>query len=469
MNENENYNENFDNTPENDNSETNTPEDTKAFNWEFTEEQKPGEDQSVNDENTANEVQSENHHTIEDDKPQEHTTMKKKAKGNRPLLVSIILSSCAITLLLSFLLFAATGLIPLGSGHVVYLQVSNGGTVDGEKYESDADMLEAVMNSVVVVSAKTTLGKSTGTGIVISKNGYIVTNYHVIEKSSSISVKLYGSDETINATLVGYSEVDDIAVLKILANDLSPATFAKSDSCRVGDKVYAIGTPEGEIYGWSVTQGIISCPDREILIYDNEGILIKKMNVVQTDASVNQGNSGGPLVNARGEVVGIITLKLSGSAGMGFAIPSDGAIKDIEAIITNGNADNVDSGITKGRPLLGITGVGVEEGKWYQDVTTDDGNMIKEVTESFAQQNPDSTFYAAKSGVRVSALTKGLDAAGKLAVGDIITAVAGVEVYNIYQVMDVINKHDGGDTVTVTYWRGGQTYTADITLGTQTN
>ena len=197
--------------------------------------------------------------------------------------------------------------------------------------------------------------------------------------------------------------------------------------------------------------------------------MIKKMNVVQTDASVNQGNSGGPLINARGEVVGIITLKLSGSAGMGFAIPSDGALKDIEAIIKNGNADNVDSGITKGRPLLGITGVGVEGGKWYQNINTEDGDMIKEVTESFAKQNPSSTFYAAKSGVRGSALTKGLDAAGKLAAGDIITSVEGVEVYNIYQVMDVINKHDGGDTVKVEYWRDGKTYSADIILGTQAN
>jgi serine protease Do len=325
------------------------------------------------------------------------------------------------------------------------------------------------MNSVVIVSAQSSLGKSTGTGIVISKNGYIVTNYHVVEKSDEISVKLRGASEATPATLVGYSEVDDVAVLKILATNLTPATFAKSDSCRVGDKVYAIGTPEGELYGWSVTQGIISCPDREILIYDNEGILIKKMNVVQTDASVNQGNSGGPLVNARGEVVGIITLKLSGSAGMGFAIPSDGALKDIEAIIKSGNADNVDSGISKGRPLLGITGVGVEGGKWYQDITTDEGSMIKEVTESFARQNPDSTFYAEKNGVRVSALTEGLDAAGKLDVGDIITAIDGETVYNIYQVMDIINRHNGGDTVTVSYWRNGQTHSANITLGTQAN
>ncbi len=466
MNENENYNENYDDTPENDNSGVNEQEETQAFNWEFTEERTPNDDNPYNKSDAEGDKDQAPNSTK--DQAQENINKKEKSKRSAPLLAAIILSSCAITLLLSFVLFAVTGLIPLGDGHVVYIEVS-GGTVSGEDYTSDADMLEDVMNSVVIVSAQSSLGKSTGTGIVISKNGYIVTNYHVVEKSDEISVKLRGASEATPATLVGYSEVDDVAVLKILATNLTPATFAKSDSCRVGDKVYAIGTPEGELYGWSVTQGIISCPDREILIYDNEGILIKKMNVVQTDASVNQGNSGGPLVNARGEVVGIITLKLSGSAGMGFAIPSDGALKDIEAIIKSGNADNVDSGISKGRPLLGITGVGVEGGKWYQDITTDEGSMIKEVTESFARQNPNSTFYAEKNGVRVSALTEGLDAAGKLDVGDIITAIDGETVYNIYQVMDIINRHNGGDTVTVSYWRNGQTHSANITLGTQTN
>jgi serine protease Do len=467
MNENENYNENYDDTPENDNSGVNEQEETQAFNWEFTEERTPNDDNPYNESDAKGDKDQAPNATK--DQAQENTNKKEKSKRSAPLLAAIILSSCAITLLLSFVLFAVTGLIPLGDGHIVYIEVSDGGTVSGEVYESDADMLEDVMNSVVIVSAQSSLGKSTGTGIVISKNGYIVTNYHVVEKSDEISVKLRGASEATPATLVGYSEVDDVAVLKILATNLTPATFAKSDSCRVGDKVYAIGTPEGELYGWSVTQGIISCPDREILIYDNEGILIKKMNVVQTDASVNQGNSGGPLVNARGEVVGIITLKLSGSAGMGFAIPSDGALKDIEAIIKSGNADNVDSGISKGRPLLGITGVGVEGGKWYQDITTDEGSMIKEVTESFARQNPNSTFYAEKNGVRVSALTEGLDAAGKLDVGDIITAIDGETVYNIYQVMDIINRHNGGDTVTVSYWRNGQTHSANITLGTQAN
>ena len=205
------------------------------------------------------------------------------------------------------------------------------------------------------------------------------------------------------------------------------------------------------------------------MIYDGEGILQKKMNVVQTDAPVNQGNSGGPLVNARGEVVGIITLKLSNSAGMGFAIPSDGALKDIESIIKYGNADNVDSGITKGRPLLGITGVGVEENTWYQNVQSEGGSSIRVVTEEFAKKNPASTFYAAKTGVHVSALTEGLDAASKLQVDDIITKIEGTSVSNIYEVMNIINKFDGGDVIEVEYYRGGQYYSAEITLGTQEN
>lgn len=381
-------------------------------------------------------------------------------KKHSPLLISsIILSACSILLLVAISAAVMLGLIE-GSGVVQILVSDNGPTASAEGEASSA-LLEEVMNSVVVISTNTPVGAGTGSGIIITENGYIATNYHVIEDASSITVFLYGSDQAFPAEVVGFHENDDIAVIKIASEGLRPAIFARSSDCRVGEKVYAIGSPEGAEFGWSVTQGIISCPLRRIMLYDKEGILEKKMNVVQTDTPVNHGNSGGPLINVRGEVVGIVTLKLSDSAGMGFALPSDGALTDIFAIIRQGHANDVDSGISSGRPLLGITGVGVVEGTWYEDM----GTQIKEVDKAWAERYPNRTFYAEVSGVYVSNLTPGLDAQTKLKVGDIITEVDGVRVYNIYQIMSVVNNMDAGDSLSIKYYRDGQYGTRSITLG----
>ncbi len=405
------------------------------------------------------------------DEPPEATTKQVKdpsaeknnavsTKKHSPLLISsIILSACSILLLVAISAAVMLGLID-GSGAVQILVSDNGPTASAEGEASSA-LLEEVMNSVVVISTNTPVGTGTGSGIIVTENGYIATNFHVIEDASSITVFLYGSDEAIPAEVVGFHEGDDIAVIKIEQDGLRPATFAKSSDCRLGEKVYAIGSPEGAEFGWSVTQGIISCPLRRIMLYDNEGVLEKKMNVVQTDTPVNHGNSGGPLINVRGEVVGIVTLKLSDSAGMGFALPSDGALKDIFAIIQHGHANDVDSGISSGRPLLGITGVGVVEGTWYEDM----GTQIREVDEAWAEMYPNRSFYAEISGVYVSKLTPGLDAEKKLKVGDIITEVSGTKVYNIYQIMSVVNSMDAGDSLSIKYYRDGQYDTTSITLG----
>ncbi|MBQ8409886.1 MAG: trypsin-like peptidase domain-containing protein [Clostridia bacterium] len=398
--------------------------------------------------------------------------LKLQKRQARTTVTASLLSVCSVLLLIAFSVAVMTGLLgngnTVGNGNVNIL-VSGNGSVQYEDYESSPDMLEDVMRSVVIVNTKTSTGSGVGTGIILSSDGYIVTNYHVVNGAKTISVRIYESDKIYDADLVGFSEIDDIAVLKIKATDLRAAVFAKSSECRVGEQVYAIGSPEGEDFGWSVTRGIISCADREIKIYDDEGILEKKMYVIQTDASVNPGNSGGPLINVRGEVVGIITLKLSDSAGMGFAIPSDGAVELIQAIVETGSADNVVSSVTSGRPLLGITGVGVEADTWYEPYTDGSQSGIREVEESYAKENPDTTFFAAVSGVHVSATTEGFDAASKLKENDIITEIDGTRVYNIYQIMDIVNKHYGGDTVTVTFYRDGTYSTVEITLATAKN
>jgi serine protease Do len=396
---------------------------------------------------------------------EEPTSAKEKVRGS--ILTASILSSVSILLLASVTVCALLGVFPSRDFGSVSIGVSGNGPVQYQDYEASPDMLEDVKHSVVVINTVSASSQGVGSGIILNEQGYIVTNYHVIDGASTIYVKLYDKTSSEKAEVIGFSEKDDIAVIKIKATGLRPASFAKNENSRVGDKVYAIGSPEGDEFSWSVTQGIISSTDREIKIYDNEGILEKKMYVIQTDASVNPGNSGGPIVNVRGEVVGIVTLKLTDSAGMGFAIPSDGAVELISAIIETGSAEGVTSSVSKGRPLIGITGGGVRAGEWYEYIEGVSTPNI--VTEEYAKAHPDTCIYAEISGVRISAITPGLDAENKLKINDIITKINGFEVYDIYSVMDIINKLNGGDEIEITYYRGGEYNTVTITLGTASN
>ncbi|MBE6583774.1 MAG: trypsin-like serine protease [Ruminococcaceae bacterium] len=445
-------------------------------------EQASFDEQSVNDDNETTQDQSDvdggdneqadeesSFDPIFDDETAQRPRARHSGK-NTPLILSIALSGCAVILLISLALLGALGLFPTQKAidrEVVYIGVSSPDSSEPPESATSSDMLEDFINSVVIIKAETAGGTSVGTGIILTENGYIVTNHHVIENATDIYVWLYGNDTPEKASLIGHKEMDDIAVIKIDKTGLRRATFAKSDECRLGERVYAIGTPEGDEFGWSITSGIISCSDREIKLYNNDGTLQKKMHVVQTDASVNPGNSGGPLINSRGEVVGIITLKLSNSAGMGFAIPSDGALIDIEAIIEHGHANDVDAGISIGRPLIGITGVGVKESTWYESYELGGVMSIREVTEDYATKHPSTTFYSAVAGVYVSATSDGLDAKNKLQKGDIITKVNNIEVSNIYAVMNIINEFNGGEEVSVTFHRNGEYFTVTIILGTE--
>ncbi len=460
------------------------PESTKAFNWEWTENtdtaEKPTEESNEHPSEESNEQPSEGPSenveeptTVNEPAPDaatngsaaaDETSPKDEPKRtNTALLVSSILSACSLILLTVFALSLMLGMLPVRS-HVVYLPAVND-TPTAPDTEADPALIEDFLNSVVVVTGNGVTSISTGTGVIISPDGYIITNYHVIEKCATVNVNLYGEKTAEKATVVGFHKEDDVAVLKIDRTDLRAATFVDSDAVRYGEKVYAIGTPEGSDYGWSVTQGIVSSPRRQLMIYDDEGVLEKKMNVVQTDASVNHGNSGGPLINVRGEIVGIITLKRSDSAGMGFALPSDGVLIDAKAIIETGSADNANSGISVPRPLLGITGVGVLKNTFYENYTNAEGSGVRVVDQDYASKHPSTTFYAAVTGVRVSATSVGADASEKLKEGDIITEVNGNTVSTIYHVMSIINEYNGGDSVTVKYYRGGTYYTAEITLG----
>ena len=302
-------------------------------------------------------------------------------------------------------------------------------------------------------------------GIIMTSDGYIATNHHVIENATRIQVTFYDG-RVMEAEMVGSSAMDDLGVIKVQATGLPAATFAYSEDCYVGQTVYAIGTPAGPDFGWTTTKGIISYKDREVKIYnDDDGTLEKKLRLLQTDAMVNPGNSGGPLVNTKGEVVGVVSMKLSnGYEGIGFAIPSDGAVEILEAIMEFGNADSVNSSLHHKRPMLGITGVYMYGGEYYLPNATGVERIEEDELE---QYDLSDLIYAPVSGVYVMGFADGMDAAGKMNVGDIITACQGEEVSSMNALSGIINEYYAGDTVTLTVYRNGKYVPVDIVLSAQ--
>ena len=209
--------------------------------------------------------------------------------------------------------------------------------------------------SVVSISCTLQGGSSTGTGVILSDSGYIVTNSHVVDKAQSITVLLSDS-RTLPAILIGADSVSDLAVLHVTAEDLIPAELGDSSVLRVGDAVVAIGDPLGIELRGTMTDGIVSAINRDI---DISG---RSMNLIQTNAALNSGNSGGPLINCYGQVIGINTMKMGdsmssgGVEGLGFAIPST-TVRDIVNQL-------IEKGYVSGRPYLGISGDSISE--FYQ-------------------------------------------------------------------------------------------------------
>lgn len=279
---------------------------------------------------------------------------------------------------------------------------------------------------------------ATGTGVIYSSDGYIVTNAHVIYDSeyncglaTSVQVVLSDGETTYDAEVIGYDTDCDLAVLKIEATGLTAATFADSDECRVGDSVIAIGNPLGMEFQNSVTSGIISALNREVTIND------KDMTLIQTDAAINAGNSGGPLINTAGQVIGINSSKMSSSysettvEGMGFAIPSSEVVTIVK--------DLMEYGYVTGKPQLGLS--------------------CQTVTDNISQM------YGLAVGAYVTAVTEGsaADEAG-IEVGDVITAVNDTEVTSSDELVNAKNQYNAGDTITLTVNRNGQELQLQVTL-----
>ena len=269
-----------------------------------------------------------------------------------------------------------------------------------------------------------------GSGIIYSEDGYIITNYHVVEDaisstSAQVTVTLSNQEE-YTAKIIGTDSVTDLALLKIEATGLTPATFGKSSDLQVGELAVAIGNPLGQEFAGSVTVGYISALNRSIT---TDG---RTYQLIQTDAAINPGNSGGALVNAKGEVIGINTVKVTDTTveGLGFAIPSDDALKIIEELKLTGKIV---------RPYIGIYGIDMDE-------ATAQRNKLVE-------------------GVYVYQVFSGSPAeAAGISRGDIIVEFDGQQVKTKQELNNAKNKKSIGDKVKVKVYRGGDYQELEITL-----
>ncbi len=270
-----------------------------------------------------------------------------------------------------------------------------------------------------------------GSGFILSEDGYIATNHHVIENASKITVVLNDGTE-YEATLVGSDSITDIAVVKIEANNLPVMERGNSDEVLVGDLAVAIGTPASIELAGTVTDGIISAVNRKIDITDSYGRVIKTMTLIQTNATINPGNSGGPLINQYGQVIGINTLKLTDQyEGIGFAIPINGAISIMNQLISDGSVSDRGEGLVTSKASIGIQCV---------DVTEEEAN-----------------YYGIPKGVLVMQINKnGSAAKAGLRRGDIIISFNGKTVESTDEINSIKDEFNAGDTVTLTVFRDGE-------------
>lgn len=307
---------------------------------------------------------------------------------------------------------------------------------------SVGDVAEIVNPTTVLIYAANKDSYAHGTGFFLRENGYIATNYHVLEGRDYYSVTLYDGKE-LEAKLVGYSVADDLAILKIEGSGYPVLAVGDSDQIRVGDVAIAVGNPSGPDASWTTTQGIISALNREVTLEGSTSI--ETLTMIQTDAALNPGNSGGPLCNGRGEVIGIVTLKLSENEGISFAIPINAAMEILNAIIKDGNADNVNSSVSKVRPTIGIQGGTVHVGDEF----------------TYMGQK----YTAERNGVIVSSVSATGAAKNALQVTDIIVAFDGKPIQTMEDLIEVLYTYRVGDRVSITVWRNGAEVTVSVTLG----
>ncbi len=307
---------------------------------------------------------------------------------------------------------------------------------------SPADLYEKNVASTVGI---TTSGKTNsrfggytfqaaGSGFIITEDGYILTNHHVIDGSDTVTVATF-DEETYDAKVIGYDESSDIAILKVEATNLKPVTVGDSDKLRVGDPVYAIGNPLGELT-FSLTHGIVSALSRNVKTGSHT------MNLIQTDCAINSGNSGGALFNSRGEVVGITNAKYSASGfsneaeidNVGFAIPVNSVTRIVTSIIENGYVL---------KPYIGITVAPLSE-ETASITGIKAGAVVQDVTEGAP---------AEQAGIKVH---------------DVIVKIDDVDIKDSNTLVQAVAKSEPGDVMTFTVYRQGEEIKLDVEIGSKT-
>ena len=369
---------------------------------------------------------------------------QKKSGGRIALIVVCVVLLCALGFGFGAAVrsFSKARIVPKSSLGPVYSQPEAGSRAPsadaaytGEEL-SAAEIYALLTPACVGVSTSTTStnvfgqitrGAITGSGFIISADGYVLTNNHVIEtalaENLEVKVMLYSGEE-YTAEIIGGDSRSDVALLKIPGRDLPTVTLGTFEGTRVGEAIYAIGNPLGELT-YSMTSGIVSALDRSITISNNTAI-----DMFQIDAAINNGNSGGPIINRFGQVIGIASAKYasSGVEGLGFAIPIDDALKVVD--------DLAAYGYVKGRPLLGVL-VGNAEA-YTSDGTV--GAIVMEVNAGSCSE---------KAGILV---------------GDIIVEAGGKAIASVADLLDARGSWHAGDTVTIVAIRGDETLTFSVTL-----
>ncbi len=313
--------------------------------------------------------------------------------------------------------------------------------VDGQKLLTDAENYAANVNRAVSINCSATTNyfgqtvenASSGSGFILTADGYIVTNHHVIEGATTVKVTLY-SGETYDAKIIGSDEDYDIGVIKVDVANLLPVVIGDSEKLSVGDRVLAIGNPLGELT-FSQTGGMVSSVNRAINVDGTP------FNMIQTDTSINPGNSGGPLFNSYGEVVGIVTAKYSTYSnsvveGLGFAIPINDVMAMIEDIMTNGYVTN--------KPYLGVSA----------------GTLTEQMAAQYR--------YGISNGVFIYSVEEdGAAAKAGLQMGDVIRKVDDHTITSLEDLTAVKKYYSAGDKCVLTVYRGGNELTMELTWDAQ--
>ena len=322
------------------------------------------------------------------------------------------------------------------AGDTGYPNVGSSGMNTAQVAKTVSPSVVVITTEQVVYSQWSWYGQSqvesgAGSGVIISSDGYILTCDHVVSGASNITVTIGDKDYT--ATVVGEDSTSDIAVIKVDADGLTPAIVGDSDKLAVGDNVLAVGNPLGEL-GGTVTSGIVSALNRSVSIQSSSSV--NTMSLIQMDASVSPGNSGGGLFNMNGELIGLVNAKSSSSdaEGLGFAIPINDAIKVAQELLENG--------YVTGRPYLGITYLAVTDAQTASQLGVN------------------------AYGVYVVEVVKGgpAEKAG-LQAGDRIVSVDGTEIASKDDLGTLMQEHSAGDTLSITIARDGQMQTVSLTLG----